>query len=157
MPSDRYWRINCTHEAGEDYVIIYEIEMRATIGGADQTSTSNTIFSSEVNSSNEAANAFDDTNSSRWVSKHKTLDAAPWIGQDFGSAQTIAEITIYTDNGDRPPSAIEIQHSPDNSTWTTTDTYSGLTWSSGETKTFAVSSTGESVDLSAGSYYLTGS
>ena len=89
-----------------------------------------------------ADQAFDDVPSSSW-SNQGTLPV--WLKYDFldGNAKAINKYRIYWQgaNFDATPTAWQFQASNDDATWTTLDTQSGQSWTSGEWKEFTFSNT----------------
>ncbi|MEL7299383.1 MAG: discoidin domain-containing protein [Pseudomonadota bacterium] len=137
MPTARYWRILCRVAAGENQVGIQEVEMRATVGGADQTDSANAI-----QSTGSGDNAFDNTASSSWTVSNINAGDEEWVGQDFGSATTVEEIeTVSVLSSAFSPDQITIQYSDNAVTWTDAGQYA-VDWGAGETNTYAVDDTG---------------
>lgn len=141
--SARYWRIFITETrttSANFFASIAEIEMRATPGGADQTGSGTAYASSET--ANTASQAFDNNPSTRWASA--SGESAPqWIGYDFGSAVSVAQVTIQAGSGagipDRAPRSFEVQYSADGSTWETAASFSNESeWTAGEVRAYSV-------------------
>lgn len=87
-----YWRVIVDRVQGgaAQAVGIGEIEMRATIGGADQcsggTASASTVFGTLV-----ASNAFDNSNTTRWGS----LTYLPaWVQYHFASAVGVGQLLV---------------------------------------------------------------
>lgn len=92
------WRIRATSQYNPTGNLSgNEIEMRATIGGADQCTGGTPISSSDFDGSYANTNAFDNNLSTTWAS----LGGMPgaWIGYDFGSPVTVAEIRYTPRSG----------------------------------------------------------
>ncbi|MBL0420518.1 discoidin domain-containing protein [Ramlibacter sp. AW1] len=129
MAAHRYWRVYVTannSNGSTGYAGFLELELRASIGGADEC-TGGTASASGVDGINAAANAFDNNTSTRWYSSG-TLPS--WIKYDFGAgnAKDIVEfagkspgVAQYT------PRDFELQYSDDNSSWTPLITVKGET------------------------------
>jgi hypothetical protein len=118
-----YWRILCTHE-NASYMSLAEVSMAASSGGADLTSTANTIYSTQFNgTSNAASNVFDNNTASNWYSTFQAAGAKSWVGQNFGAPTLIAEMKVLRNAAEPGPSKIEVQYSYDGIDWVTTDTY----------------------------------
>lgn len=112
MSAARYWRIWFGTVVG--VARFAEVEMRTTIGGADQCTGGTAIGSSGT-----PANAFDDNTGTEWVA---TVDSVSFIGYDFGAGndKDIVEFVLRT-SGSLPAAscgAFTLQSSPDNSVWT---------------------------------------
>ncbi len=136
MAAHRYWRV-LVNDSPNPQAYALEIEMRASPGGPDVTSSANAIDGGSF-TGYEGDKAFD--NGGTGFSEGWWVNGASggWVGQDFGSAQEVQELTYRGGSNTRSPTSFDIQYSDDGTNWTTTDTYSGLTWASYETKTFAV-------------------
>lgn len=68
-----------------------------------------------------------------------------WVKSDLGTAKTVTTYRVIarTSTGATScPSAWTLEGSNDNSAWTTLDTQSGLTWSSGQERVFTAASPG---------------
>lgn len=137
-PSARYWRINVTKtwQDPNPYLSIAEIEMRATHGGADQT-TGKTFTADNSHTSGPIANINDDNAANIWT----TITALPhWAVCDFGSAVTVTEvaITARSDGFRYEPKDFTIDYSTDNVSWTTAFTQTNAPgWAGGDTKVFS--------------------
>lgn len=136
-PTHRYWRLYITAPVSGSVLAIAETEWRATAGGAALT-VSATAASSTISGSfpsSEAADGIKTDANNCWV---PTASAFPaWVSFDLGSAQTVAQVGIwpqYDPIGDaRAPLTFDVQHSDDNASWTTCDSYTGLStgWAAG--------------------------
>ncbi len=131
--SHRYWRIAISANNGDaSNTQICEMEFRGSVGGSDLTG-SGTVLSGGSGSDglgNEAAKAFDNNTTTTWV---RTSATNTWIGYDFGSATTVAEVMIraYTAPGteySRAPKNFTLDYSDDGSSWTTADTFTAYGW-----------------------------
>lgn len=138
MAAHRYWRLYITANNGSTYTALMEIEMRATAGGSDQCSGGSAIYSSQYPGQG-AANAFDNNSATNWASDGS---AAPhYIGYDFGSAVSVAQIAVtgmgagaYATQNIRD---FKVQFSDDTFSWYDVAVYSGVTsWADGETKLY---------------------
>lgn len=141
--SARYWRIFITETRTTSDTIfasIAEIELRATAGGADQTGSGTAYASSQT--TNTASGAFDN-NPATWWSSGSNESAPQWIAYDFGSAVSVAQITIQSGNtaalAARAPRSFEVQYSDDGSTWETAVSFSNESaWATGEVRAYSV-------------------
>lgn len=137
MLSARYWRVYITANDGSgSYIGMTEIELKDTLGGSDLTSaalaSTNALASSEVNGSNTAAMAFDNSSSKGWLG----WLAPQWIRWDFGPGndKTIRQITIRGswNAASASPKDFLLQGSGNGTDWTTVMTVTGQTgWSGG--------------------------
>lgn len=141
-----YWRVKITKLLADDALlaIIAELEFRATVGGADQ-STGGTAFASTGAS---AANAFDNNVNTVWQSA--TLvpfdPVLEHVGYQFAAPVSVNEIAIrvYDDAlttgviSPGSPVNIQVQYSDDGVAYTTAFFRIGVTWTEeGQTQTFA--------------------
>lgn len=136
----RYWRLNVTAPALADqtYAALDEVELRATVGGADLTTTSTPVTVSanagSLGPSNLPTNLVSN-DATLWFSQALT-DAVLYpytLTFDLGSAQTVQQIAILSQNGapGRAPGTFSVQGSNDNVGFTTVNTFSpGNTWTS---------------------------
>lgn len=141
-----YWRINASTSQGANYCEIYELELRASIGGADQTVSGGPSRGDSVFGAGYAALAFDGNTATGWQSDSgfphylyyrfpADIDIAEYVitaGPSAGSHNTYA------------PKTWTLEYSGDGTTWTTADTQSVANWSSGETRTYTVGGGGGS-------------
>lgn len=140
--SHRYWRLYITANNGDTYTGFGEMELRATVSGADLTTPAGAISASSSYVANPVTFAIDNDNTSAWFNNGVALPA--WVAYDFGSGVTVGELMLYMRSGDvtiknRYPVNFQLQHSDNNSTWTDALTVAGVVWSSGpETKTWTV-------------------
>jgi hypothetical protein len=116
-------------------VVIGEIEMRATPGGADQC-TGGTATASSTNTTLVASNAFaDDGGTTIWGS---AATHPVWIEYDFGTSVTVQQVAITArSSGDtsRSPHNIDVQVW-DGATWQTSWKILSDDWATSETKIF---------------------
>jgi hypothetical protein len=129
MAAHRYWRLYCTAGNGEPNLSLAEIQLRASLGGADETGSG-----TASSSGGTAANGFDNSNSTLVTT---TSGAYPhWIAYDFGAGgeKAITEIAINCRTQIRyAPTDFQLQHSDDDSNWTTLFTVKGYgEWPSGQ-------------------------
>ena len=139
-----FWRVHITSSAasGYDFSGIAEVEMRATVGGADQCSGGTAISDSQFDTSTYAqTNAFDNNSATRWTS---TDTAFPhWIRYQFASAVSVAQLSLQAPHitGEAPnsPRDFTLQWSDDGSAWTTVLTVTGQpAWAASEIRLFTV-------------------
>lgn len=128
-----YWRITFTASVSGTYMEIAEAEMR--VAGVDQTSGQTFTSSTVVGGS--LSNMWDNS-----AANNVTLqlsDSPCHVTVQFSSAQAIDSVTMTARNptGSYPPTAGQILYSDDGTSFTSVHSYSGLSWSGGETKTFS--------------------
>lgn len=132
----QYWRLSFngpTNGAGTNVVSI--AEWKFFDGSDTQVATSGgTASASTTLSGTSAANAFDGNTSTLWASTAQPSSGSPqWLQYQFSSAITASFISL-TITGDvnfwfkQAPTAFLIQGSPDGTTWTTIETYTGVLW-----------------------------
>ncbi len=136
MAAHRYWRIHITAIQGlETFMAMAEVQMRTSVGGADQCTGGTASASDEFSASFAASKAVDDDAATAWSCN----TATNWWKYDFGTAKDIVEYTIQAHNSvpDRSPKDFTLQWSDDDTNWTTADTQAGITgWTAGMVKTF---------------------
>ena len=132
----RYWRIYITDSASANNLVsLYEVEMRATLGGADQCS-GGTALASHADSN--SYKLFDDNGSSYWVNGSPGEDT--WFQYDFGNAVEVAEFTLLPRYSlSQTPKDFSLQYSENGSDYTIAATWTGITdWTGGVVKAFEV-------------------
>jgi hypothetical protein len=141
--SATYWRVYVTANNGNDYLQLAEVQMRATVGGADQC-TGGTASAINYFSSNVPGRAFDDDPNTHWLSEGD-IHPGPdwWIQYQFGSAVDVAELVLKHWSGgvtSRMPKDFQLQYSNDLEAWTTAGSWTDQTgWTAGEERAFVVS------------------
>lgn len=143
MTAHLYWRINVTANDGDPrYLAIAEMEMRATVGGADQC-VGGVANASSITSGFEADKAFDNNSETRWSPPPGTTTG--WLSYQFTTPVEVVEYTIQAHpvEGDRSPRNWTLEYSDDGSTWVAVDSRDGVTgWTNGEIRTFDVPTAG---------------
>lgn len=139
MAAHTYWRLNVSANAGDvNFLAIAEIEMRATVGGADEC-TGGTPSASASDGSAPASNAFDNNATTRWSTPSGTLTG--WIRYQFASPVDVAQYTIqaHPTTPLRSPMDWALEYSDDGTTWVPVETRQGISsWTNGEIKSYTV-------------------
>lgn len=140
----RYWRIYVLESNTGDgfFTAIYELEFRATAGGADQSTPSSGITASTVAAGAVVSYAIDNDLITGWTSSSGS-SGPQWVSVDLGSAKEVRQIAMTSGDTSaraaRAPKRFQIQYSDDNSSWTSAIEYSGEpAWGNTETRLFAV-------------------
>lgn len=133
-----YWRINGSSPTGVTFLAIAEVEMRATLGGADQCA-GGTPSASTADPSSPASNAFDNNATTRWstVSGNTT----GWLLYRFAAPVGVLEYTIqaHPTAPVRSPKDFSLEFSDDGVDWTAADTRTNqIDWGAGEIRTYQV-------------------
>lgn len=139
MDNHTYWRLNITGNNGGGYILIAEITMAATVGGADQceggTPTANGTFSTFTPSK-----AVD--NSSATNSAWSVAGTSGWWKYQFASPVKVLEYSIQAGKSaqvSHAPSSWTLEWSNDNTNWTVVDTRTEQTgWAVDQIRTFQV-------------------
>lgn len=141
--SAQYWRVWASKSDHASYIHIAELEMRNTVSGPDITTTGNAI-SGGARSSFPDTEAFDDivAGNNSWgveVSVHSISER--WVGQNFGSAQSIAEIQMTARADGFPgqtPNTFFLESSSDGINWDPVLFVEdvGASWSSSESRLY---------------------
>lgn len=140
--SYRYYRWNITGTVGGGNPNIAEVQLLLSSVDQIPTMTAATTSGVTMDASNEHATGQawkagdDDSSGTRWDANAAVTQ---WIRVDFGSAQEIDEYSVEANDiyiSSIVPDDWNFQGSDNGTDWTTLDTQTGLTWSSGETKNF---------------------
>lgn len=147
MAAHLYWRINVTANAGDASLLsIAEMEMRATVNGADQCVGGTASASSSFSADYLPSRIFDNDALTFWFSGSGIKTG--WVKYQFPSPVDIVQYTIqaYHSNAARSPSAWTFEYSDDNINWTVVDKQEGqLNWVEQEIRKFHIS-TGNEID-----------
>ncbi len=139
MAAHLYWRLNITANAGDtSFLAIAEIEMRATVGGADQCA-GGTAAASLADPGAPVTNAFDNDAATRWSTTSGTLTG--WIRYQFAAPVDVAQYTIqaHPTTPLRSPKDWALEYSDDGSAWVPVEMRSGVSsWTNGEIKSYTV-------------------
>ena len=148
MAAHRYWRLYIADNNGGTSVVISELAMAETAGGAN-VCTGGTASASSVNASQFASLAFDGvvTPASSWQSANGLYGSSgdtrntAWIQYDFNTnPRDIVEIKITFATGisnlNLAPKAFSLYYSDDNIKWTRQRSWAEQVFAYGETKTY---------------------
>ncbi len=120
MSTHTYWRINIAAVAAGFSMEIAEIEMRATVGGADQCSGGTATASYTWN---PASFAFNDNALNEWTTNGQANTG--WIKYQFASPVDVAEYTIQASASHvSAPKNFTLEYSDNDSDWYVADTVS---------------------------------
>lgn len=142
MTAHLYWRINITASNDTTYTGITEVELRATVGGADQCSGGTAWASGSTGSAEDAQYAFDNTTANRWAVQ---TPLNSWLMYQFASPVSVAEYTIQgreTFTG-QSLNSWTLEYSDDGYNWGIADARNGVTFSSLEVKTYTLPTIGD--------------
>lgn len=132
-----YWRLMVLSNNGSLNLAIGEVEMRATVSGADQCSGGTATSSGNLSGSYLPGNAFaNDGGTTFWVSDHEN----GWIAYQFAAPVAVAEVAV-TSRGDGYPDDslrfMQVQASADGVTWKPVGAiHHAQGWSAAETRVF---------------------
>ena len=140
MAAKRYWRLWLNPREKFTYKQLAEIELRTSVGGADQCS-GGTAIGTYVTF--PPANAFDDSNATVWQSVYNWVNQdGAYVGYDFGAGNDKDIVEIAVTNGTTSsyyPEWCEVQCSDDGSTWETVGRWRFAPWTTtNETYVFPV-------------------
>lgn len=135
MAAHRYWRLLFDYSNASTRVAVAELEMRASVGGANLC-TGGTPLGSVNDGTNVASRAFDADTGTFW--RTGTTPLYPYLGYDFGSPVTVVE-AAWTNSSDATASARSAvaQWSDDNVTWRYTTPVVGASQSASAVNTLA--------------------
>lgn len=132
MAAHRYWRVNMRSivSTAAQMKVVW---LRETPGGAN-VATGGTP-SAESTSYGVAADAFDASTSTYWCSVSGVSHDPTWLAYDFGVGVTkdIVEVYMMGNTSNWGPAIVDLQWSDDGAAWTTSRTWSGLSWASDST------------------------
>lgn len=132
QPSDK-WRVYFHSVNGGGRPVIYDMEMRASIGGADQC----TGGTATANGGNNPSHAFDADPSTYWF----PAPASPWwLQYTFASAVSVSELSIKCGLVSDQPAHFELQRW-DGAAWVTVFESFGFNWAANTYKAFSNGST----------------
>ena len=139
MANHRYWRINVTAStsgSSDNLTSFYELELRATVGGADQcnggtaSASHNTSTAYRLFNNNDGADYW--TNGGPGV--------ATWVQYDFGAGVTVGvgQIRMLPRNSLMCPKDFTLQWSDDGTNFTVAATWTGIStgWTGGVERFF---------------------
>lgn len=144
MTAHRYWRVKFFDTTGMLYVGAATIEFRASIGGADLCG-SGTASASDVYGSWVAANAFDGSSATRWLSNSFYNNTHNWISYDFGLGNEVDVVELVlksaSSTGADAPRTLTLQYSDDGAVWFgKLHIYNQPAWSAYEQRVFNTNS-----------------
>ena len=135
VPGARYWRLYFTDVQTASYLLIGEIELRSSLGGANVASGKTIAASSYY--SYPPANAFDANVATGWEVYPTPINS--WVSVDMGTNIQIKEYTIQvsTSYSAYGPKTWSLQLSLDNTNWYTVHTVTNASaWSEVEKRTY---------------------
>jgi hypothetical protein len=145
----QYWRLNFNGVTnGSSVVAIAEWVFldgnNVPISLSGGTASASTFFSGSF----VVANAFDGNPGSSWASSANPSSGSPqWLQYQFTVPVSVTSVFVYVRNDSgawtsQSPTAMQIQGSPDGTTWTTLISYTGIVWTSnGQSQIFFISTT----------------
>lgn len=141
-----YWRVFVTDSFSASYVNFYELSLASTAMGVDLTTS---VGGVAIAGAGTAANAFDDTNATRWVATAADISAGnAWVGFQFASPVSVKEMRFaaaYT-YGEMVKSW-KLQYSDDGTLWYDVQSYTDTTpWTDGLVRAYGVTAVLRSVD-----------
>lgn len=143
MAAHQYWRLKIVESTQANYVYVAELALATTPSGATVT-TGGTASASSIASPFGAAKAFDANSSTYWSTapaSYATLGGRffgyEWLQYSLASPADIVEMRITAFTSSYPVSFV-LFYSDDGVHWYVQAAATGLSWTSGETKTFDV-------------------
>lgn len=137
----KFWRIVISRNNGNAYTTLSEVQMRATVGGADQCTGGFASCSGMGDPAWNADKVFDDNGSTFWAQQ---VQSGAWVMYEFASPVDVAEYTLSpTPDGSslaQSPKSFTLEFSDDGINWGFADARTGQTgWTLGEVRAFTVS------------------
>lgn len=140
----RYWRVRFLNTYDLSYGALAEIKMASSLGGADLTTTGQTIVGDDRPSFLGSA-AFDNDPATAWSFDKPAGSALWWVGQDFGSAVEIVEVKLTGRNDnfyEQGPTGWVLEYSDDATDWTEHWRFEReAPWVKGEERTYTATET----------------
>ncbi len=133
-----YWRIRYLSTEINSYCSAGEIEMAATVGGADQC-VGGAAIASTSGPGGDKSLAFNNSTSSAWY----TFNPPDYIGYQFPAPVTVASLRFTAETGTAvsptaSPKDFNIEYSDNGTDWAIAASFIGQTgWTAGETRTFS--------------------
>jgi hypothetical protein len=129
------YRINVSASNDASFTLIQEVEMRATVGGADQCNGGR-AWGSQNNTNEDAGKAFDNTDGNNY---DLHIPVTGWLAYGFAVPVGVAQYTVRCNNtNSRTPKDWTFEGSNDGATWTSLNSQTNQTWSVPETKSFTI-------------------
>lgn len=128
----RYWRIFVQTNNGGNLISLGEVQLRATVGGSDLTTTSTPVTASNAANA-PVTNIRDNDTATLWATGvGVTTDS--WVRLDLGTTQTVLQVAMYPQSTllNRAPKDFIIQGSDDGTTFTDVKAFTDVTgWTTG--------------------------
>lgn len=138
-----YWRIKITGSNSATYVNLTELELRGSVGGADQATGGTSLCGSSYFGGTGTEVWDGNTTSDRWGAEANgvTLGTA-WVGYHFAAPVDVKQIAMTCSAWtDEAPIAFNLEWSDDGSTWTVLESFTTASvWTAYETRLFTVQS-----------------
>lgn len=140
----KFWRMLCYLSGGQTYIAVAGLEFRATPGGADQCYGGTPFTNGTFNPAWPLANLFDHNNATIWVGSQEFNYIA---GYEFAAPVSVTQVAIIArptgvgfDSNGYNVNKFRIAYADSSSgPWTDVgDFTTSSTWTSNETRTFAV-------------------
>lgn len=139
----RHWRIDSKGTINTYYFSAAELQFRQTVG-VNELHAGGVASASSVygNSPAYAADlAFDGNASTAFVSQGGDASVG-WLRYSFAAPREVKQVLIRcgpsVPYAEQTPVAFDLRYSDDGTTWVTVKSFTGITWTSGETKLFTV-------------------
>lgn len=133
------FRLRITSGNGNRFIRLYEMEMRATVSGADQC-TGGASYASTSNTANIASALFDNSTATTFDIDTSPTPLPQSAGYCFSNPVSVGEFTLTCTDGDsqRTPKDMVFEGTTDGAIYTPLLTLSNQSWSPPQTKTYAV-------------------
>lgn len=129
------YRLNVSANNGDTFTYIQEMEMRATVGGADQCNGGR-AFGSHASGGEEPAKAFDNADGNNYDMFSPNTG---YLAYGFPVPVAVAQYRVRSiSTSARAPKDWTFQGSNDGSSWTTLNTQTNQTWSPPENKDYTI-------------------
>ncbi|MEO5341073.1 MAG: discoidin domain-containing protein [Magnetococcus sp. MYC-9] len=123
MAIHRHWRLQISESTsgGDRLVALYDMELRATPGGADQCLGG--VASASHNTAT-AYRAFDSSAGTYWTNGGPGLSS--WLAHDCGTEVAVAELRLVPRYSEQAPRDFTLECSDDNASWEVVGSWTGV-------------------------------
>lgn len=129
------FRINVSASNDASFTLIQEVEMRATVGGADQC-TGGAAFGSQNNTNEDASKAFDNVDGNNY---DLHIPVTGWLLYGFATPTSVAQYMIRCNNtNSRTPKNWTFEGTIDGVNFDVLDTRTNQSWVVPENKVFTI-------------------
>ena len=136
VASYKHYRLRIVAHGGDTYMGVAEFQLYSAVNGTNLALAGTATASSELNSSNGAADAVDGNTDTRWLAA--STDAGEWVAVELPAAAALYSYKVASDfDPPRAPTAWMLEGSNDGATWETVDEQSSvIDWAAEEIREY---------------------